>query len=183
MFKKFSKEEDFAGFTQVKSSVGRAVRSKVLEQMPGLTGCIDDIMPKKSPVIIAKCHNYISVVTVNNQILFFNDKDGPYYPTLQLLHKYPNILPHVQVDRGAIKFVMQGANIMCPGLTSPGGRLPDDEKSLPAETVVAIMAEGKENALGLGLTKLSTKEIKSVNKGIAIENIHYLNDGLWKLEL
>ena len=31
-----------------------------------------------------------------------------------------------QVDRGAIKFVLSGANIMCPGLTSPGG-LMDDE--------------------------------------------------------
>ena len=27
----------------------------------------------------------------------------------------PNIMTHEQVDRGAIKYVMQGANIMCPG--------------------------------------------------------------------
>lgn len=32
----------------------------------------------------------------------------------------------LQVDRGAIKFVLAGANIMCPGLTSPGGVLDDD---------------------------------------------------------
>lgn len=32
----------------------------------------------------------------------------------------------LQVDRGAIKFVLAGANIMCPGLTSPGGALDDD---------------------------------------------------------
>ena len=38
-----------------------------------------------------------------------------------------------QVDRGAIKFVLSGANIMCPGLTSPGGAL-DDE--VDAETPV-----------------------------------------------
>lgn len=31
-----------------------------------------------------------------------------------------------QVDRGAIKFVLAGANIMCPGLTSPGGALNDE---------------------------------------------------------
>jgi PUA domain protein len=31
-----------------------------------------------------------------------------------------------QVDRGAIKFVLSGANIMCPGLTSPGGALDDE---------------------------------------------------------
>lgn len=32
----------------------------------------------------------------------------------------------LQVDRGAIKFVLAGANIMCPGLTSPGGALDDE---------------------------------------------------------
>lgn len=32
----------------------------------------------------------------------------------------------VCVDTGAIKFVMGGANVMCPGLTSPGGKLDED---------------------------------------------------------
>ena len=31
----------------------------------------------------------------------------------------------MQVDKGAIKFVLSGAHIMCPGLTSPGAALPD----------------------------------------------------------
>lgn len=47
---------------------------------------------------------------------------------------------------------------------------------------VAIYAEGKEHAMALGLTKLSTEEIRSVNKGIAVELMHHLNDGLWKTQ-
>lgn len=35
----------------------------------------------------------------------------------------------VQVDRGAIKFVLSGANIMCPGMTSKGGKLEQDFKA------------------------------------------------------
>lgn len=38
----------------------------------------------------------------------------------------PNIMKRFQVDRGAIKFVLSGANIMCPGLTSPGGVLDEE---------------------------------------------------------
>ena len=38
----------------------------------------------------------------------------------------PEIMKKFQVDRGAIKFVLSGANIMCPGLTSPGGLLDDE---------------------------------------------------------
>ena len=43
------------------------------------------------------------------------------------------ILPRLQVDKGAIKFILSGANIMCPGLTSPGARM---DVSLPQDTVV-----------------------------------------------
>ena len=45
-------------------------------------------------------------------------------PHLQLVHKYPDVWPRVRVDRGAIRFVLSGAALMVPGLTSPGGRLP-----------------------------------------------------------
>ncbi|XP_022374222.1 malignant T-cell-amplified sequence 1 [Enhydra lutris kenyoni] len=90
----------------------------------------------------------------------------------------PFILPHQQVDKGAIKFVLSGANIMCPGLTSPGAKL------YPAvvDTIVAIMAEGKQHALCVGVMKMSAEDIEKVNKGIGIENIHYLNDGLWHMK-
>lgn len=33
-----------------------------------------------------------------------------------------------QVDKGAIRFVLSGANIMCPGLTSPGAKMNNAEK-------------------------------------------------------
>ena len=39
------------------------------------------------------------------------------------------MLPHQQVDKGAIKFVLSGANIMCPGLTSKGAKLTDSPKN------------------------------------------------------
>lgn len=40
----------------------------------------------------------------------------------------PFLLPHMQVDKGAIGFVLSGANIMCPGLTSPGARMTKVDK-------------------------------------------------------
>lgn len=76
-------------------------------------------------------------------------------PTLRLLHRYPFFLPMEQVDKGAIRFVLSGANIMCPGLTSPGAQMTPVE----AGTVVAIMAEGKKLALAVGLTSLSTADM------------------------
>ena len=33
------------------------------------------------------------------------------------------MMNRLRVDTGAIKFVLSGANIMCPGLTSPGATI------------------------------------------------------------
>lgn len=117
------------------------------------------------------------VLDQQNEIVFFQCRSGPFIPTIRFLHKYPDILPKYRVDRGAIRFVLSGANIMAPGLTSAGGAMDD----VPADSVIAIMAEGKEHALAIGITTMSTEEIRATNKGIAVENTHYLKDGLWTL--
>lgn len=149
-----------------------------------------------------KSREHISLFTVNGVPLFFQHFDGPFYPTLKLLHKCtyiplfflerdlpasdiapidPFLLPQTTVDRGAIRFLLGGAHMMCPGFTSAGGRLPPPEEALPVGAPVAIMAEGKEHAVGIGITKLSTEEIKAVNKGVGVETVSYLGDDLWNV--
>lgn len=44
---------------------------------------------------------------------------------------------------------------------------------------VAIYAENKQNALAIGVLKMSTQDIKSINKGHGVDNLHFLTDGLW----
>ena len=41
----------------------------------------------------------------------------------------------MQVDKGAIRFILSGANIMCPGLTSPGAKM----TKVPEGTVVVSL--------------------------------------------
>lgn len=82
---------------------------------------------------------------------------------------------------------------MAPGLTSPGGRLPDPSLSdedqekygsedLEAGAVVVIEAEGKETGCMVGVLKMGTGEMKKVKKGQACESGHYLGDGLWTMK-
>ena len=125
MFKKFTPEENISSTSQVKNSVQRAIQSQIVTQYPKLEAIIDEILPKKL-IIMAKCQDHIQLVVVNNEVMFFNQRDGPFFPTLKLLHQYPTMMPMMQVDKGAVRFVLSGANIMCPGFTSPGGLLPFD---------------------------------------------------------
>ncbi|KAL1407083.1 translation machinery-associated protein 20 [Vanrija albida] len=139
---------------------------------------IDDIWPKKEALGLTKCHDRISIYTVNQVPLFFNHFDGPFVPTLRLLHQYPDLLPHVRVDRGAIKFLLAGANMMAPGFLSAGGHLPD---GLQKDDIVAIHAEGKEHATGIGKMMMSSDEVRETGKGIAVEVICWIGDDLWKV--
>uniref|UniRef100_A0A336MR50 CSON003471 protein n=1 Tax=Culicoides sonorensis TaxID=179676 RepID=A0A336MR50_CULSO len=180
MFKKFDEKESVSGVQQLKSSVQKGIRNKLIEQYPHIQDHIDLIVPKKDAFRIVKCHDHLELL-INSQgeQLFFRHREGPWMPTLRLFHKFPFFLPMLQVDKGAIRFVLSGANIMCPGLTSPGAIIP---APLEKGTIVAIMAEGKQTALSIGITTLSTDDIKKINKGIGVENCHYLNDGLWQMK-
>ncbi len=155
----------------------RGLKTKFVSQFEDLEPVIDDIIPKKSQVELLKCEDKIQLYISDNEVVFFQQFDE-LIPSLKIIHKYPSAFPSVKVDRGAIKFVLSGANIMCPGLTSKGAGLPD-APGLEENTIVAIYAEGKEHALAIGKLIMGTEEIKSVNKGIGIELLHYLGDGLW----
>ena len=72
---------------------------------------------------------------------------------------------------------------MAPGLTSAGGRLPENEKELKEGDVAVIMAEGKEEACLVGQLKMGTEEMKEKKKGVAMDNGHYLGDGLWNMSI
>ena len=67
--------------------------------------------------------DHVQLVILGDEPLFFAARDDPWLPTLRLLHKYPLMMNRLRVDTGAIKFVLSGANIMCPGLTSPGATI------------------------------------------------------------
>ncbi|KAH9390070.1 PREDICTED: malignant T-cell-amplified sequence 1 homolog [Rhagoletis zephyria] len=179
MFKKFE-DSSVSGVMQLKSSVQKGIKNKLVESFPNLEAYIDEIIPKKDTLRVVKCHDHVEVIiNSSSDYLFFRQRDGPYMPSLRLVHKYPFICPLMQVDKGAITFVLSGANIMCPGLTSKGAIM---TPNLPANSVVTVVAEGKQNALSVGLLKMSVDEIAKVNRGIAIENVHFLNDGLWRLK-
>ena len=174
MFRKL----DVAKLEQTKSSVARGIRGRIAEQYPQLEDedVLDELIPKKSVMTIAKTAEKNAVIVADGAPLLFQLRDGPYFPTLKTLHKYPDMMPKLRVDKGAIKFVFQGANIMCPGLTSPGAQMHDEVEE---DTPVAIYAEDKTHALAVGITKMSTKDIAKVNKGIGVDTVHHLNDGLW----
>jgi len=54
MFKKFNASEDVAGRQNVKSSVQRGIRAKIVETFPKLEPYLEEIIPKKSQLSLVK---------------------------------------------------------------------------------------------------------------------------------
>ena len=189
MFKKFDPSNDVSTSTQVKASVQRGIKSQISNSHPSLTDDIlDELLPKKPPLVQYKIGPHLMLYCRQmdgggDEPIFFQHRDGPILPTLKFVHKYPKLeFTSVTVDKGAIPFVLGGANIMCPGLTNEGGELPPDEEEEPGLDKgdgVVIYAEGKEFPLAVGFMIMSSKDIRKKNKGMGIEVSHFLGDGLW----
>ncbi|KAG9774997.1 Translation machinery-associated protein 20 [Exophiala dermatitidis] len=179
----FKKDLTPGAKSKVKSSVQRGIRAKILETYPDLEPHIDEILPKKSQLDLIKLPDRVSLYVLDNQPLFYQHMDDPIIPHLKIVHQYPHAFKTLRIDRGAIRFVLSGAALMVPGLTSAGGRLPDKADEAKPGDIVAIGAEGKEEICMIGPLEMGTEEMKEKKKGVAISAGHYLGDGLWKLEI
>jgi malignant T-cell-amplified sequence len=184
MFKSFEPSK-ISTSTQVKASVQRGIRAQVAQAHPKLTEeQLDALVPKKPPLVQYKVgphmmlycqrieHGNDGTSSPTDEPVFFQHRDGPMLPTLRVVHKYQPMMEFtsVTVDKGAIPFLLGGANCMAPGLTKPGqsymppdGEEKDDQgfdkPALEKGDGVVIRAEGKEYAIGVGVMAMSSAEV------------------------
>ena len=143
MFRKFDPSNDVSTSTAVKSSVQRALKTQILERHPAITEeHLDALLPRQRHLVQYKVGPHLMLYcrhiehdddrSPTDEPVLFQHRDGPILPTLKLVHQYPTLeFTRVTVDAGAIPFLLGGANIMCPGLTNPGGEMPADDGEKP----------------------------------------------------
>jgi PUA domain protein len=184
MFRKFDPSHDVSTSTQVKSSVVRALKTQILDNHPAITEeQLNELLPKKSPLVQYKVGPHLKLYCrqvqppadddergPSDQPVFFQHRDGPILPCLKLVHQYPTLaFRSVTADKGAIPYLLGGANVMCPGLTNPGGEMPADgldkdadgfdKPGLEAGAGVVIYVEGKEYAVAVGVMTMSSADV------------------------
>lgn len=108
---------------------------------------------------------------LNNSVLLVQKGDD-FFPHLKALQSQ-EMLPTVTVDMGAIKFVVNGADIMRPGIT----HITED---LEQGSLVSIIDENNKRPIAVGRMKLSSEEMEKEKTGKVIQNLHYVGDELWK---
>lgn len=82
----------------------------------------------------------------------------------------------VTVDKGAIRFVSNGADIMAPGVVAAD---PDIKKG----DFVIIVEETHQKPLAIGKALMEGSEMVEATSGKAIKSITHVGDKLWNMEL
>jgi PUA domain protein len=81
-------------------------------------------------------------------------------------------VPRITVDMGAVRFVVNGADIMRPGITEVDDRV-------KGNGIVVVVDENHGKPLAVGISKMSAEELRAATSGKVIKSIHHINDDLW----
>lgn len=113
----------------------------------------------------------IKVILIDNEPLLIN-YDGRYYLSVYGVMKLRPEKYRVTVDEGALKFIMNGADVMKPGIVYADDRIKEGD-------FVYVTVEGKDSPIAVGLALCDGSEMIG-EKGKAVKNIHHLKDKIWK---
>ncbi len=110
------------------------------------------------------------VILINDEPLLF-EYEGEWFPTVLSIIKFKPEKGKVVVDKGAMPFVMNGADIMRPGIVWA-------DKGIKKGDFVYVTVEEKDTPLAVGIALVDGEEMIG-NKGKAIKNIHHIKDKIW----
>jgi PUA domain protein len=129
-----------------------------------------DAIPKRPKTLrAADLENGTSLI-LNDEILAITKGNDviPFLASPKRLQSFPKAI----IDSGAVRFVCNGADIMRPGIRSFEGLFKEGDY-----VVVKEETHGKFLVVGKATTDAETAA--QINKGVVIENLHYVGDDAW----
>jgi PUA domain protein len=114
-----------------------------------------------------------TVFLVDHVPMAFLDGDAV-LPTVRGLLAFGAKDRFVTVDKGAVGFVIKGADVMAPGIV-------DADASIAPGDVVWVREESHLQPIAVGRALMSGPEMVTSSKGKAVKTLHHLRDKLWDI--
>lgn len=137
-------------------------KKQLVEKIPqGFT------IDKKDEIVF----NHNCVISKNGEpyLIFIENQ---YLPHLRSIDESPNSIPSVYIDKGAIPFLLKGADMMLPGIQKIEGAFDKND-------IVIIRDENHAKPLGIGFALMNRDEMKTKSSGKAVSPYHYVNDNFY----
>ncbi len=115
-----------------------------------------------------------SVILVDGKPLLF-EIEGHLFPTVRGALEMGLQKRVVTVDKGAIRFVSNGADIMAPGVVAADSEIKEGD-------LVIIVEETHQKPLAIGKALMEGTEMVEATSGKAIKSITHVGDKLWNTE-
>lgn len=99
-------------------------------------------------------------------------------PTLYLIHRTPkgkevaSMYPRAVVDAGAVKRIVDGADVMRPGIRAFHGEF--------SRGSVVIVEDERGRAIALTAAVVGRAEAEAMERGKVLLNFHHLGDRIWQ---
>ena len=117
----------------------------------------------------------LSIYLIDKKSLLISRDDWA-FPTLRGAHLRPFSARRIVVDSGAVSFMVNGADVMRPGVVSVAMDVKANEPAL-------IVDERHGKPLAVVIALYDASEILAMEKGKIAKNIHYVGDLIWNLEI
>ena len=122
------------------------------------------------------------MILINSKPMGFYYEEKPFLSLrglLSLESELDRAGKYVTVDKGAVKFVSNGADIMIPGIVEADAGIVEDD-------FVWIREETHHKPLAVGMAIIPGAEImlkkSSGEGGKAVKTIHYVGDRIWDVD-
>ncbi len=100
--------------------------------------------------------------------------EGKIFPTVKGALKLAPSRRKVVVDPGAVRFIINGADVMGPGIV-------EADPDIREGDLVIVVEKAHGKALAIGRALMPGKDMVG-KSGKAIKSVHYVGDELWNLE-
>jgi len=111
------------------------------------------------------------ILLLDGQVIFF-EHEGRMFPALRALLNGLIDVPKITIDMGAVRFVVNGADIMRPGITEIDDRVKEN-------SIVVVVDETHGKPLAVGVSKMGADDLRAATGGKVIKSVHHINDALW----
>jgi PUA domain protein len=112
----------------------------------------------------------VDLIFVDGKPLMMIVEGEPFFTVLGAIELMPG-KRQVIVDAGAVRFVVNGADIMKPGIVSA-------DPEIAAGDLVVIAEERHKKPLAIGRALVAGTEMKG--EGKAVKSLHHVGDLIWK---
>ena len=115
-------------------------------------------------------------ILILDKVPTFFTVEGHFYLTLKGHNRYDVLTKYVTVDMGAVPFLVNGADVMAPGIV-------DADNSIQKGDVIWVRDEKNLKPILIGKSKESGERLISLSKGKVVNTLHFVGDALWNAEL